>query len=182
MRQEQQIVIRFLQGLGDCVQLPFVRTGVVRLGLARNRSNEVGMDAQGKALHVDSFLMVAFPIAALLAVIDAVDNHIVLLLAVRRNIEGREPHLSGVLRSGKKLDDALLFLVHASLHLDWVGNALGFENAFPILISHLDMVFYRSGVFKFRFLGCGDELLDIIPKSRRNEVLGNRCYRVSGLL
>ena len=48
------------------------------------------MHPHGKANHVDCFLNVGFPVAALLAVVNLVDYNVVLFLAVGCNIESRE--------------------------------------------------------------------------------------------
>lgn len=45
MDGEEQVEIRFLEGLGDGVQLTFVATAVVALALARHRTHKVRMNA-----------------------------------------------------------------------------------------------------------------------------------------
>ena len=52
MDVEEQVVVRFLQCLGDGVEFALVRARVVRLRLPRHRANEVGVNAHGEAEHV----------------------------------------------------------------------------------------------------------------------------------
>ena len=65
---EQKVVIRLLQGVGDRVQLTFVRAAVVGLRLARHRHDKVAMHAHSEAEHVHRLLYVGGPVAALLVV------------------------------------------------------------------------------------------------------------------
>ena len=65
------------------------------------------------------------PIAALFAVVDFVNDNIVLFFAVGRDIERGEPGFAAVLRPGKEVEN-LLFLAHDALLLfAAVGDALG---------------------------------------------------------
>ena len=54
--REQQIMIRLLQGLGDGVKFALVTARVVRLGLARDGTDEVAVHAHGEAYHVHRLL------------------------------------------------------------------------------------------------------------------------------
>lgn len=58
------------------------------------------MHPHSEAYHIDCFLNVGFPVAALFTVINLVDDNIVLFLAVGRNIERREPGFVAVLGAG----------------------------------------------------------------------------------
>lgn len=80
---KEKVVVRLLQSLGDGVKLSLVAAGVVSLRLAWHRADEVGMDAHGEAHHIDGFDDVRRPIATLLIRLDFVDDHVVLLLAIR---------------------------------------------------------------------------------------------------
>lgn len=83
------------------------------------------MHSHSEAYHIDCFLYVGLPIAALLGVVNLVDDNIVLLLAVRRNIERGEPGFAAVLRAGEEVENLLLLAHDALLLLAAVGNALG---------------------------------------------------------
>ena len=80
---KEEVVVRLLKGLCDGVKLALVGAAVVGLRLARDRADEVGVDAHGKAHHVDRLDDVRGPVASLLVRLYFVDDHIVLLLAVR---------------------------------------------------------------------------------------------------
>ena len=99
------------------------------------------MHSHSKAEHIYGFLNVGAPVTALLGVINLVDDHIVLLLAVGRNVERGEPGFAAVLRPGEEVENALLLLHDAFLLLAAVGDALTAENGFPILLGNLDLVF-----------------------------------------
>ena len=160
---EKKIVIRLLQGLRYGVQLALVRAGVIRLRLTRHRTYEVTVYAHGKADDVDGFLDVRLPITALFRVIDALNEDIMVLLAVGINTKGREPHLAGVLGTGEEVDNALLFLVDALQFLGGISDALSAEDALPVTFVDLYLVLDRGSVLKLGFLGGGDELLDVVP-------------------
>jgi len=63
------------------------------------------VNAHGKAYHIDCFLNVGLPVAALLAVVNLVDYDIVLLLAVGRDVKCGEPRVLSSLcyESGKPI-------------------------------------------------------------------------------
>ena len=83
MNGKEKVVVRLLQSQCDGVKLAFVASRVVSLRLAWHRADEVGMDAHGEAHHIDGFDDVRRPIATLLIRLDFVDDHVVLLLAIR---------------------------------------------------------------------------------------------------
>ena len=101
------------------------------------------MHTHSKAYHIDSLLYVGFPVAALLTVVYLVDYHVVLLLAVGRNIESREPGFAAVLGAGEKVENLLFLGDDTRLLLAAVGNALGTENTLPVFRPDLDVVLYR---------------------------------------
>lgn len=80
------------------------------------------------------------------------DDNIVLLLAVGRDIERREPGFAAVLGAGEEVENLLFLGDYTRLLLPAVGNALGTENALPVFCADLDVVLYGSGVFQLRFL------------------------------
>lgn len=160
---EKQVVIRFLQSLGDGVKLSLVGAGVVGLRLAGHGAYEVGVDAQGEAYHIDGLLYVALPIAALLVGIYLVDYDVMLHVAVGVDVKGAEPYLAGVLGPGEEVEYAPLFLDDARLLPGAVGDALGFEYGIPVFLRHFDVVFERRGVAELRFFGEADKLLDVEP-------------------
>ena len=123
------------------------------------------MYTHGKAHHVDGFDNVRCPVATLLIRLDFVDDHVVLLLTVGRNIERRKEHLSTVLHASKEIDDVVLLLVDTLLLLDTVSYALDFEDVVPKRVGNLDVVLYGSRVSELRFLSDADELLDVEPLS-----------------
>ena len=127
MNGKEQVVIRLLEGLGNGVKLALVRAAVVRLRLARHGADKITMHTHSKAYHVDCFLNVGLPVAALLAIVNLVDYHVVLFLAVGRDVERREPGFAAVLSTGEEVEDRLLFLDDAFLLLTAVGDALGTE-------------------------------------------------------
>lgn len=127
MNGKEQVVIRFLQGLGYGVKLALVRARVVRLGFARHRADKVTMHTHSEANHIDCFLNVGFPVAALLAVINLVDYNVVLFLAVGRDVESREPGFAAVLRAGQEVKDSLLLADYSLLLFTAVGDTLGAE-------------------------------------------------------
>ena len=141
MNGEEQVVIRFLQGLGYGVKLALVRARVVRLGFARHRADKVTMHTHSEANHIDCFLNVGFPVAALLAVINLVDYNVVLFLAVGRDVESREPGFAAVLGAGEEVENLLFLGDDTRLLFAAVGDALGTENALPVFCADLDLVF-----------------------------------------
>ena len=96
------------------------------------------------------------PVAALLTVIYLVDDNIVLLLAVRGNIERREPGFAAVLGAGEEVENLLFLGDDTLLLLAAVCDALGAENTLPVFCTDLDVVLYGSGVFELRFLSDAD--------------------------
>lgn len=142
MHGKEQVVIRLLQGLGDGVKLAFVRAGVVGLCFSGDGADKVTMHTHSKAYHIDSFLYVGLPVAALLTVIYLVDDNIVLLLAVRGNIERREPGFAAVLGAGEEVENLLFLGDDTRLLLATVGDALGTENTLPVFRTDLDLVLY----------------------------------------
>ena len=121
------------------------------------------MHSHSKAEHIHGLLNVGAPVATLLAVVNLVDDNIVLFLAVGRDVERGEPGFAAVLRPGEEVENALLLLHDAFLLLAAVGDALTAENRFPILLGNLDLILDRCGVAEFRLLCKSDELLDVIP-------------------
>ena len=99
------------------------------------------MHTHSKAYHIDCFLNVGFPVAALFAIVNLVDYDIVLLFAVGRDIESGEPGFAAVLRAGQEIEDLLLLAHDALLLLPAVGDAFGSKDALPILRAYLDVVF-----------------------------------------
>ena len=148
------------------------------MGLARHRTDKVTVYAHSEADDVDGFLDVRLPITALFRVIDALDEDIMVLLAVGVDAEGREPHLAGVLGTGEEVDYPLLFLVDALQFLGRVCYTLGAEDALPVSFVDLYLVLDRGSVLKLGFLGGGDELLDVVPAGLedgcvvRNRIIG----------
>lgn len=98
------------------------------------------MDTHGEAHHVDGFDNVRSPIATLLIRLDLVDDHIMLLLTIGRNIERREEYLSAVLNASEEVDDVVLLLVDTFLLLDTFCYALDFEDIVPEGVGNLDVV------------------------------------------
>ena len=115
-------------------------TGVVRLGLARNRTDKVRMYAHREAHHVHSFYDVCGPVAAFLVRFNFVDHHVVLLVTVRVDVECREEYLSGVFHAGEEIDDFLFLLHYPILLLLAVGDAFSFEDAVPEAVGYLDVI------------------------------------------
>ena len=68
-----------------------------------------------------------YPVATLLAVINLVDDNIVLFLAVGRDLERREPGFAAVLGTGEEVEDLLFLGDDTRLLLAAVGDALGPE-------------------------------------------------------
>ena len=98
------------------------------------------MDSHREAHHIYRLDDVCRPVASLLVRLDLVDDHIMLLLAVGRNIERGEKHLSTVLHASEEVDDVVLLLVDTVLLLDTVCNALDFEDVVPEGVGNLDVV------------------------------------------
>ena len=61
------------------------------------------MHSHSKAEHIHGLLNVGAPVATLLAVVNLVDDNIVLFLAVGRDVERGEPGFAAVLRPGKEV-------------------------------------------------------------------------------
>ncbi len=141
MDGEKQVVIRLLECLCYSVEFSFVGAGIVGLRLAGHTAHKITVHTHSKAEHIHCLLNVCAPVATLLAVINLVDDHIVLLLAVGRNVERGEPGFAAVLRPGEEVENALLLLYDAFLLLAAVGDALTAENRFPILLGNLNLVF-----------------------------------------
>ena len=141
MDGEKQVVIRLLECLCYCVKFSFVGAGIVRLRLARHTADKITMHTHSEAEHIHGLLNVGAPVATLFGVINLVDDHIVLFLAVGRDVERGEPGFAAVLRPGKEVENALLLLHDAFLLLAAVGDALTAEDGFPILLGNLDLVF-----------------------------------------
>ena len=110
MHGKEQIVIRLLKRLSNGIEFTLVRPAVVRLRFPRHRADEVGVYAHGKADYIDSLLDVGGPIAALLALINPIDDHIMLFLAVRRDVERGEECFAAVLCTRQEVNDKLLLL------------------------------------------------------------------------
>ena len=140
MNGKEKVVVRLLQSLGDGVKLSLVAAGVIGLRLAWHRAYEVGVYTHGKAHHVDGFDNVRRPVATLLVRLDLVDYHVMLLLAVGRNIERRKKHLSAVLHASEEVDDVVLLLVDTFLLLDTIRDALDLEDIVPKRVGNLDVV------------------------------------------
>lgn len=85
------------------------------------------MHSHSEAYHIDCFLYVGLPVAALLGVVNLVDDNIVLLLAVRRNIERGELGFAAVLRACQEVKDSLLLADYTLLLFTAVGDTLGTE-------------------------------------------------------
>lgn len=98
------------------------------------------MDSHREAHHIDGFDDFRRPVATLLVRLDFVDDHIVLLLTIGRNIERGEEHLSAVLHASEEVDDVVLLLVDTFLLLDTVSNALDFEDIVPEGVGNLNVV------------------------------------------
>ena len=64
-----------------------------------------------------------YPVATLLAVINLVDDNMVLLLAVGRDLERREPGFAAVLGTGEEVEDLLFLGDDTRLLLATVGDA-----------------------------------------------------------
>lgn len=143
MHGKEQVVIRLLEGLGYGVKLAFVRVAVIGLRLARHGADKVTMHTHSKAYHIDCFLNVGLPVAALLTVIYLVDDNVVLLFAVGRDVERREPGFAAVLGAGEKVENLLFLGDDTRLLLATVGDALGMENTLPVFRTDLDVVLYR---------------------------------------
>lgn len=141
MNGKEQVVIRFLQGLGYGVKLALVRARVVRLGFARHTSDKITMHTHSKAEHIHGLLNVGAPVATLLAVINLVDYNVVLLLAVGRDVESREPGFAAVLGAGEEVENLLFLGDDTRLLFAAVGDAFGTENALPVFCADLDVVF-----------------------------------------
>ncbi len=80
------------------------------------------------------------PVAALFRVINLVDDNVVLLLAVGRDVERREPGFAAVLGAGEEVENLQFLGDDTRLLLAAVGDALTAENRFPILLGNFDMV------------------------------------------
>ena len=143
MHGEKQVVIRLLECLCDSIKFSFVGAGIVTLRLAGHTAHKITMHAHSKAEHIYGLLNVGAPVSALFGVINLVDDHIVLFLAVGRYVERGEPGFAAVLRPGKEVENALLLLHDALLLLAAVGDALTAEDGFPILLGNLDLIFDR---------------------------------------
>ncbi len=137
---KEKVVVRLLQSLGDGVKLSLVAAGVIGLRLAWHRAYEVGVDAHGKAHHIYGFHNVRSPVATLLIRLDFVNDHVVLLFTIGRNIERGEEHLSAVLHAGEEVDDVVLLLVDTFLLLDTIRDALDLEDIVPKRVGNLDVV------------------------------------------
>lgn len=70
-------------------------------------------------------------------------GEIMLLFAVRTDIERREPGFADVLGTGEEVEDLLFLGDDASLLLAAVGDSLGTKNAFPVFCADFDVVLYR---------------------------------------
>ncbi|MGM9723862.1 MAG: hypothetical protein ACI3YG_07200 [Prevotella sp.] len=100
------------------------------------------MHTHSEAYHIDCFLNVGLPVAPLLAVINLVDDNVVLLLAVGRYIESREPGFAAVLGTGEEVENLLFLGDDTRLLFAAVGDALGTENTLPVFCADLDVVLY----------------------------------------
>ena len=165
MNGKEKVVVRLLQSLCDGVKFSLVAAGVIGLRLAWHRAYEIGVYAHGEAHHIYGFDNVRSPIATLLVRLDLVDDNVVLLLTIGRNIERGEKHLTTVFHTSKEVDDVVLLLVDTLLLLDTVSYSLDFEDVVPEGVGNLDVVLYGSRVSELRFLSNAYELLDVEPLS-----------------
>ena len=127
VRLEKDVMIRLLESLRNGVQLPFVRTGVVRLRFSRNGAHEVSVYTEREADDLDRFLNVRFPVASLFAGINGRDTNLFLLLAVRRLVELREQNLAGVLCPSQEINHLLLGLRNGFAFVLQGSDAFGEE-------------------------------------------------------
>lgn len=123
------------------------------------------MDSHREAHHIYRLDDVCRPVASLLVRLDLVDDNVVLLLTVGRNIERRKEHLATVLHASEEVDDVVLLLGDTFLLLDTVSYALDLKDVVPKGVGYLDVVFYGSRVSELRFLSDANELLDVVPLS-----------------
>lgn len=89
------------------------------------------MDSHREAHHIYRLDDVCRPVASLLVRLDLVNDHIMLLLTVGRNIERRKEHLAAVLHAGEEVNDIILLLTDTLLLLDTICNALDLEDVIP---------------------------------------------------
>ena len=94
------------------------------MSLARDGADQITMHPHSEAYHIDCFLNVGLPVAPLLAVINLVDDNVVLLFAVGGNIESRKPGFAAVLGAGKEVENLLFLGDDTRLLLATVGDAL----------------------------------------------------------
>ena len=123
------------------------------------------MDSHREAHHIYRLDDVCRPVASLLVRLDLVNDHIMLLLTVGRNIERRKEHLATVLHASEEVDDVVLLLTDTLLLLYAIRDALDLEDVIPEGVGNLDVVFDGRRVAELRFLSDADELLDIEPLS-----------------
>ena len=86
-----------------------------------------------------------------------------LFLTVRRDVERGEERFAAVLCTRQEIDDELLLLDDPVLLLLDVRDALPLEDALPVALRHLDVVFERSRVLQLCLLRHPDKLLDVVP-------------------
>ena len=80
---KEKVVVQLLQSLCDGVKLALVAAGVVGLRLSWHLADKIRVYSHGEAHHVDGFDNVRRPVATLLVRLDLIDDHVVLLLAIR---------------------------------------------------------------------------------------------------
>ena len=123
------------------------------------------MNAHSKAYHIDCLLYVGFPVAALLAVINLVDDNVVLFLAVGRDIERREPGFASVLRAGEEVENLLFLAYDALLLLSAVGNIYYGRYNIHVLLEHGSRVDGKRGT-------------GFIARQRFNEVIIKKVHNL----
>ena len=103
-------------------------------------------EAHGEAHHVDGFYNVRRPVATLLVRLDFVDDHVVLLLTIRWNVERGEEHLATILHASEEIDYVILHLVDTLLLLHAIRDALNLEDVIPKGVGNLDVILYEHRI------------------------------------
>ena len=136
---------RLFERLLQRKQLSLVAARVVHLTLARRGSDEVRMDAEGKAQSVGRLRHVVGPVATLLlvSIVERHDAHHAVLFAVRVDVVAADHRLTGILNARNKVDDVLLLLFFTLLSLRLVSNVFVVADIIPVVIVHLFLIIYR---------------------------------------
>ena len=121
------------------------------------------MNAHRETDHVQGFLYVRFPVAALLSGFEVGYFDVVVLVSVRVHHVLGEKHFAGVLHAGEVVYDFRLEVIDNLLLFRFVGGTGSVELLLPEVGRELHEVLEGCGILEFAVLCDGNEAFDVVP-------------------